>query len=110
MIYSKRHLPERAVEPSSGSNVILRLARPGLAGPNSYSNQKWLPRDAWISHKSVSPSIRFALLCMSGNPDKATVGIDFSKTFDQCNSRASHSRGSTARLKVRGVYRGTSLI
>ena len=30
MIYSERHLPDRAVEPISGSNVIPRRARPGL--------------------------------------------------------------------------------
>jgi len=33
IMYSKRHLPCRAVEPSGGSNVIPRRARPGLAGP-----------------------------------------------------------------------------
>ena len=32
MMYSLRHLPDKAVEPSSGSNVIPRRARPGLAG------------------------------------------------------------------------------
>ena len=46
MMYSKRHLPDRAVEPSSGSNVIPRRARPGLAGlrPHAvkYSREGWL--------------------------------------------------------------------
>ena len=33
MMYSKRHLPVyRAVEPSSGSNIIPRRAHPDLAG------------------------------------------------------------------------------
>ena len=32
IMYSKRHLHNRAVKPSSGPNVILRRVRPGLAG------------------------------------------------------------------------------
>jgi len=32
MMYSKSHLPDRAVEPSNGSNVIPKRDRPGLAG------------------------------------------------------------------------------